>query len=190
MSTGFRSLRHRPGRAIPAIIVSIVLIGLGVGLTWVSVAKLVHGTWPGFAARLGEFVTGLTWQSPASFTTAGALVVIGIVLVVAAIIPGPRNGVFLTVPTPPVDPPTGHEEFMLTRKGLARLAASEADRVDGVSSVSATATEKRVRLTVTTSLRETAPLRDTVTRQVTARLDAVKLSRPPKVLATVRAKTE
>lgn len=189
------SLRRRPSRAVPAIIVSILLIALGVALTWVSIAKLVDGAWPTFLSGSRKFAADLTWQSNGGMIVAGIAVVVGIVLLLAAIIPGRRNAVFLT----PVDAAQGDaapateraartEEFILTRKAIARLAAAEADRVDGVSSVSATATARRVSLDVTTPLRDTAALKDQVIREVTARLGAVHLSPAPTVLASVTTK--
>lgn len=194
------SLRRRPSRAVPAIIVSILLIALGVALTWVSIAKLVDGSWPTFLSGSRKFAADLTWQSNGGMIVAGIAVVVGIVLLLTAIIPGRRNAVFLT----PVDAAQGDaaqgdaapateraartEEFILTRKAIARLAAAEADRVDGVSSVSATATARRVSLDVTTPLRDTAALKDQVIREVTARLGAVHLSPAPTVLASVTTK--
>lgn len=188
-----RSLRHRPGRTIPAIIVSIVLVALGVALTWVSIFRLVNGAWPVWLARPRASVTDLTWHSVGGWTIAALAAIIGIVLLLTAIIPGRRNAVFVTPNTRSDDaatdtPSPAGEEFILTRKAIARLAVSQADRVDGVSSVSAAATEKRVTLHATTTLQETTRLRDQVVHEVTDRLGAVNLSPTPKVSVTVTTK--
>ena len=41
-----RSLRRRPSRTIPATVVAVVLLALGVATAIAAISRLVQGSWP------------------------------------------------------------------------------------------------------------------------------------------------
>ncbi|WGW11726.1 DUF6286 domain-containing protein [Saxibacter everestensis] len=189
-------LRRRPSRAIPAIIVSVIMILAGAGLAWMSIAKLVNGSWPVFLREPRNWLAELSWADPVGWAIGGAAALLGLVLILAALIPGQPNTVRVTHREPAdggsdvaSDGSTnGAEDFVLTRKAIARLAATQADQIDGVSAVSASASTSRVQLSISTPLYETRALHEQVVSEVSRRLSEVGLDPVPRVTATIRSK--
>ena len=76
---------------------------------------------------------------------------------------------------------------VMSRRAAARLAAATCEHIDGVSSASATASDKEVRVSVNTALRDTAELQHWVTDGVRSRLQASGLDPVPKVNVFIRS---
>ena len=85
-------------------------------------------------------------------------------------------------------PPVQEQETVMTRRAVAHLAKARCLQIDGVGSASATATTRRVHLSVTTYLHEPGDLRTRITDAVRARLEETGLSPVPQVTATVRSR--
>ena len=83
------ALRRRPARTVPATITAVVLLALGVGLVWAAVQRLVQGSWPTFADQTGAWVAALSWGTVWVLVISIAVAVLGLILLVAAIKPGP-----------------------------------------------------------------------------------------------------
>jgi hypothetical protein len=180
-----RRLRRRPSRTVPATVVALVLLALGVLTAVAAISRLVTGTWDARVTGPASAVVAQTWGSSVVLTVAVVALVIGLVLVVAGLKPGTYRSAQLSGPA-------GQEidqtDYVITNAAIARLAAGQADLVDGVDKVSASADGRRVRLRLTTSSEQTAQIRDRVVQRVTASLTATGLDPAPRVSATVHQK--
>ncbi|MET4093289.1 DUF6286 domain-containing protein [Arthrobacter sp. UYCu712] len=185
-------LRRRPSRTVPALIVGILLLAAGVALVWLTVARLVEGRWSALLQGVRDWLTALAWSSPAVWGIGVAAAVVGLVLLLCAFIPGGFTA--LTVRSAAdVDAADGQaqvqeRETVMTRRAVAHLAKVCCAQIDGVSSATATATNKRVHLNVKTSLRDTSDLHTRVTDGVRDRLNAIGLDPLPRVTTTVESK--
>ena len=184
------SLRHRPSRAVPSIIAGLLLLATGVALVWLAITRLVNGTWPALLQGPRDWLAVLVWNDPAVRQIGIAAVVAGVILLLCAIIPGGFNALTIddSASGPGGEaPPVKERETVMTRRAVAHLAKARCLQVDGVGSAAATASTRRVHLTVETSLHEPGDLRARITDTVRAGLEEAGLSPVPQVTATVRA---
>ncbi|WP_258805762.1 DUF6286 domain-containing protein [Pseudarthrobacter sp. NS4] len=182
-------LRHRPSRAVPALILGTLLLAAGVAMVWAALARLSTGSWPVFLAGPRNWLTGLTWNDPEVWAVGAASAVVGLVLLAAALVPGRFNALRLRVPGDEGQVPVaGTQEIVMTRRAVARYAATHCEDVDGVRSASATASARAVHLNVTTALQQTRELRGRVIAQVRAQLAGAGLNPVPKITVSVRSK--
>lgn len=194
------AMRRRPGRSGPAIITALLLLALGVALVWAAVIRLVDGTWPVFVTEPLAWLAGTSWDSPQGWTAAVVLLLLGGILLLCGLIPGEYSA--LPLRAKPVNMPglpgagesggvpsvRGGETVVMSRRAVARLAASTCHHIDGVSSASATASGRRVHLEVTTALHGTADLQHWVVDGVRSRLAATGLEPVPEVTASIRTR--
>lgn len=184
-------LRHRPSRAVPALIAGTLLLAAGAALVWLSVTRLVSGSWPTVLQGPSDWLAGLAWNDPAVRQIGIAAVVAGVILLLCAIIPGRYSA--LTIGDSGTGaregaPPVQEQETVMTRRAVAHLAKARCVQIDGVGTASATATTRRVHVNVTTFLHEPGDLRQRITDAVRARLEETGLSPVPQVTATVRSR--
>ncbi|MGF9664251.1 DUF6286 domain-containing protein [Arthrobacter crystallopoietes] len=182
------SLRHRPSRAVPALILGTLLLAAGAGLVWAAVTRMLTGWWPAFLAGPRDWLAGLTWNAPAVWAVGAIAAVLGVVLLLAALMPGRFNALPLGSPGDGSAQVEGTRETIMTRRAVARLAAAHCEHIDGVSSASATASTRAVHLNVATALHETAELRGRVIAAVNERLTGTGLDPVPKVTASIRSR--
>lgn len=184
-------LRRRPSRTIPALVVAVLLLAVGVASVWLAIARLIQGAWSTLLEGPRDWLAALTWDSPAVWGIGTAAVAVGLILLLCAVIPGGFTA--LTVRDASGEaggrkPQVYERETVMTRRAVAHVARAQCVQVDGVASASATATSKRVHLKVKTSLRDTRDLRARVIEGVRDRLDAIGLDPAPRVTATVESK--
>ncbi len=190
MSKNSRStkLRHRPSRSLAASIVAIVLLGLGIAAVWFSVVRLSTGAWPEFLTAPTQWLASLSWNSPGTWTGAIVAVVIGVILLLAALVPGKFNGMQLDMrPDAAHDDGGRATEVLLTSRAVSRLAAAHAGRMDGVVASKAKSKGNRVRLRVSTPLHQPGDLRQRVADSVRERLQSAGPTHNPKVGVRVRS---
>lgn len=180
-----RRLRRRPSRTVPATVVAVLLLALGVLTAIATISRLATGSWPTQVTGPASAVGALTWASSALLTAAVVAVVLGLVLLVAGLKPGAYRSTVLRGPS---GDPVEQTDYVISNAAVARLAAGRADLVDGVDKVSASADGRRVRLRLTTSSSQTTEIRDRVVRGVTESLTATGLDPAPRVSATVTTK--
>ena len=180
------ALRRRPARTVPATITALVLLALGAGLVWAAVQRLVQGSWPTFAEQPAAWAAAWTWGSFAVLVLSVAVTVIGLVLLVAAIKPGPPTAMVLDHGS--ADDAAGTStEVVMTRRSVAKLATARAGQIDGIDSVSSVAGARRVTVTVKTPSQQLGEIEQQVRDRVTGALQSAGLSPMPTVL--VRART-
>ncbi|MCQ1948675.1 MULTISPECIES: DUF6286 domain-containing protein [Arthrobacter] len=194
------SMRRRPSRSVPATISAIVMLALGVGLVWAAVARLIQGSWPAFVTEPVRWLSETGWDSTRGWTGAVVLLLIGVILLLCGMLPGDFSA--LPLRAKPVNMPglpgagesggvpsvRGGETVVMSRRAVARLAASTCDHIDGVASASATASSRKVHLDVTTALHGTTDLQHWVVDGVRSRLAATGLDPVPEVTATIRTR--
>jgi hypothetical protein len=179
------SLRRRPSRTIPAAIVAALLTAAGVAGVWASVERLATGSWPGWVGGVHLWATTQTFGSVIVIVISVAVALLGLVLLTTALRPGMPNA-YEIAPAAGIDGGPASTEFVMTRRAVATLATAHADLVDGVDSVSAAVTSRRVSLSVTTGSGKTDDIDRLVTTRVSEALTAVGLSPQPTVTTTVR----
>ena len=117
---------------------------------------------------------------------------VGLILLLCALVPGAFNA--LTVRNAAraasggdtdTEPGVYERETVVTRRAVAYLARAQCVQIDGVSTATATASNKRVHLKVKTSLRETEDLRTLITDAVQERLDTIGLDPVPRIFASI-----
>lgn len=193
-------LRHRPSRTVPALIVGILLLALGVALVWLSIARLANGSWPTVLHGPRDWLTNLRWDSPGVWGIGVAGIVVGLILLLCALVPGGYSALPIHRPgqRPGADDsgdaasaqeqePVRERETVMSRRAVARLAKAQCEQIDGVGSAAATATTKHVHLSVRTPLRDTGDLPARITDGVRHRLEAVGLDPLPRISATIRS---
>jgi hypothetical protein len=180
------TLRRRPARIVPAAVVGVVVLAVGVGLVWITVLRLLNGSWPTFLGAFHAWVAPLTWGAAMAITISLAAVVVGLILLICAWKPGQPNSAVLQADRSGAS--AGSTDFVMTRRSVARLATSYADQVDGVDSVSARVTARRVALTVKSPSEQRSQLAATVTGRVREALQRVGLQPMPKVTTIVHTR--
>lgn len=180
-----RRLRRRPSRTVPATIVALMLVAVGVLAVTAAIARLVNGTWPSQITGPARAVAVLTWGSATVIVAGVVLALIGLVLLVA----GLKLGAFKTAQlAAPAGGTVSETDYVISSRALARLAAARADTVDGVDKVSASASGRRVHVQVTTTSEQNTEIRDHVRQRVNDTLTAAGVQPAPRVTATVRTK--
>ncbi|MGO4230939.1 DUF6286 domain-containing protein [Arthrobacter sp. YAF34] len=184
-------LRHRPSRAVPSLIAGTLLLAVGVALVWLAIIRLVNGAWPALLHGPRDWLAALTWNDPALRQIGIAAVMAGVILLLCAIIPGGFSALTIDDSDSRAGdeaPPVQERETVMTRRAVARLAKARCLQIDGVGAATATATTRRVHLSVKTSLHDPGDLSTRIIEAVRARLEETGLSPVPQVTATVRSR--
>lgn len=184
-----RSLRRRPSRSIPASVVSLVILGVSVGLAWVAIARMMNGTWPTFLEPLRTWLGSARWDDGAVWAVGILMAVAGIVLLLCALIPGAYSVLRVDAPSSRgAIGSGGTQEIVIARRAVANLARSESEAIDGVEKATASAGDTRVHVSVTTPLRDPGAMRQQIVEAVSTRLRESGINPVPKVSATVVSK--
>ncbi|RKW69922.1 DUF6286 domain-containing protein [Galactobacter caseinivorans] len=186
--TSGRHPRHffyrRPSRVVPNALVALVLLVAGGLVSWAAIARLSTGTWQ---EPVGSWVTALRslrWQDTAVLWAAGALALIGVVLLLCVLVPGRRHNQLVTPALA-----DGAEET-LTLGALSAYVESALQQVDGVHQASARSRAGAVRASVRTPLRDRDALGKQATAAAQAAVDRLPLGRRTKVSVTVDVEGE
>ncbi len=180
------SLRRRPARTIPATVTALVLLGIGAALVWAAVERLARGSWPPFADQTAAWVAAWTWGSVVVLIASIAVAVIGLVLLIAAVKPGPATA--LTLHDGSSDGAGIPAEVVMTRRSVAKLATARAGQVDGVDSVSTVVGSRRVTVTVKTPSQRGQAIEQQVRERVAGALQGAGLTPMPAIV--IRARTQ
>lgn len=174
------SRAFRPRRLWPALVVSAVFAALGC-LVAIDVISMLAGhqlhVLPD--ARLIRWAGGTAWHDLPVRIIGGALVVVGMLLVGSAVLPGRTRLITLAGDDPTL-------VVGLTRGGLARAVRSAVTDVDGVDGAKVTVRRRRARVVARTPLREPKRLATEVRDAAVTRIEAFVPARPMKVTVRVR----
>ena len=181
------SLRRRPARTVPATITAVVLLALGVALVWAAAQRLAQGSWPVFADRTASWMATLTWGDVWVLILSIGVAVLGLILLVAAIKPGPPTAMTLDSGSS-ADTADASTEAVMTRRSVAKLASARAAQVDGVDSESTDVGARKVTVTVKTPSQQRSEIDQQVRDRVAGALQSAGLAPMPAVV--VRARTQ
>lgn len=175
--------RVRPARRVTAAVLAAIVLG-GAGATVaVDVVRVRLGMsawiWPhhAIATRLSD----QHWDDTVILAVAGAIVVIGLVLLATAARPGRRADVPLATHDPGV-------RAALTPRSLSRTVTAATLDVDGVHHVQVTARRRSLSVRADSILRDPAGLSEQVSAAVERRLAELDLAHPPAIRVRVRRK--
>ncbi len=175
-------MNRRPRRVVPATLTALVVVALGVWLATAAIGSQL-GTDPTRSLTpLGERLAASPWSDPGVLTVAVVLAVLGLVLLLAALLPG-RHVVLALDGGAGAGSPGGDggTSAGITRRSIRRAVQDAAHDVDGVSSATAAVSGRRVDVRAQSSLRDATGLRERVEQAVGARLDGIPLSRRPRL---------
>lgn len=181
-----KRLRRRPSRTVPATIVAVGLLALGVLAAIAAVGRLVTGAWPRAVTDAAGAVSDYTWATPAVIVAGGVAALLGLILVIAALTPGRYRVAELHLAD--ADTTVRDTDYVISTRALARLAAAKADQVDGVDRVAASASGRRVHVRITTTSEQGMQIRERVLSAVTDALSATGVQPMPRITAVVRTK--
>ena len=181
------ALRRRPARTVPATITAVALLALGVGLVWAAAQRLVQGSWPGFADQTAAWVAALSWGNVWVLLLSIAVAVLGLILLIAAIKPGPPTAMIVDSGSS-ADAAGASTEVVMTRRSVAKLATARAGQVDGVDSVSSVVGARKITVAVKTPSQQRGEIEQQVRDRVTSALQSAGLAPMPTVV--VRARTQ
>nr|WP_269437222.1 DUF6286 domain-containing protein [Arthrobacter caoxuetaonis] len=111
-------------------------------------------------------------------------------MLLAGVLPGRFHALSVRVPDAggsSAHSVSGEPEAVMSRRAVAQLAAATCEHIDGVSSASATATDREVRVTASTALHDTRDLHRWVGEGVRSRLEASGLDPVPGVKVFIRS---
>ncbi|WP_058235259.1 DUF6286 domain-containing protein [Devriesea agamarum] len=177
------SLLHRPYRSIPMIILGIILLLIGILVCAVSISMLSKTEIPSWITSLGDQIRALVIDSPAGWTIAIVLVCLGLICLLAGIIPGARSALELSAPD---HAPGQQREIVIPPRDLEQFASASAQSLDGVTSARATCRGRRMEIRVQTPLHESGDLGDRIQKRVQTRLDGLGLVSTPRVRVRIR----
>ncbi|SDH50294.1 hypothetical protein SAMN05216553_12519 [Lentzea fradiae] len=164
---------RRPRRVLPALLTALVLLAVSVVVA-VSAIQLALGEtpWLSYDAVAGR-LHGLTWSAREVAVAGGVAVAIGVLLFLAAVVPGRARTAALD------------DRTAVSVRGL-RNAVRLAAQVDGVESAVVKANRRRVKTVVRTRRAVVGGLGDTVRAAVEDRVGQFALARPPQVVVRVK----
>ncbi|MGP9693768.1 DUF6286 domain-containing protein [Brachybacterium sp. AOP25-B2-12] len=147
MSTAHPSFRHRPRRGVPALILGLVLLAGGATALWLLGSFALDGAWPAQVSAAVRTVGATALSDPTVLAVGIALGIIGLVLLLAGIIPGsPGQAVVRDAG----DPASTPGETVIAHRDLARRIRARLSQVDGVSAARVDVTGRSVRAAVST----------------------------------------
>lgn len=170
----------RPRRSWPAVITGLLVLALAV----VSAAEVIAAL-SGSPLRLipvgaaTEYATTATWSEPSVQIASAVLAFIGLALIVLALVPGKGRWMALRTDDPAL-------VVGLTRSALRRAVASAAHGVGGVDGVNVSVRGNRMKVHVTTGLRDSEGLPAEVTAAVQRRLEELAPLRNMRIHTYVR----
>ena len=165
------TIRRRPTRSIPAIIVALVLLAVAIGAVWAGITALTGGSTG--VIESATVAAGTPWSAQAAFIPSIAVAIIGLVLILTALVPGHHDAHLVDHP--------GTAEAALTRRGLRTYLDDQASDVDGVDSARTTVKGRKTDVRVGTYALDHRAVGSDVRRTLQGRTDALNLKHAPRV---------
>jgi hypothetical protein len=170
----------RRRRVLPAVVVAVVLGGLGATVATDVVAVQTENRsliWP--FLRIARDLRTAHWSQTPVVVTAAVGAAVGLLLVLLAVVPGRRK--IVAVESGSADVVVG-----IPARSVRRALTSAARNVDGVGRAEVDYGRRRATVAVTSPLRDPGPLADDVRDALRARLRQFALQRPPEIRVRVR----
>lgn len=170
-------MRRRPRRGIPATMTAVVLLAACVTVAVVATQTLLgEQPWLSYRAAVAA-LHDMRWQDAVPAIIGGASALVGLLLVLAAVLPG----------TPTVLPLAGDLDSGVSRRSYRSTLRAAASTVDGVSGVRLTVNTRTAAVRVNTNRTNLDGLADAVRDAVGRRLDQIRPVPRPAVKVKVHA---
>ncbi|WP_018332693.1 DUF6286 domain-containing protein [Actinomycetospora chiangmaiensis] len=188
-------MTRRPRRTLPAFLVALVLLALG-ALAATSAIQTLLGRTPVVSLdAVPSALAGVAWESSIVLIVAGVAALVGLVLLLAAILPGPSHVLpVTTTPAPATGGDAGDwgpwsgggvEAAGWHRNDLGQRLRRRAQTVEGVSGATAKVRRRSVKVVARTHRATTGELREAVESALSTDLDTLGLTRPPRLRVSV-----
>jgi hypothetical protein len=184
MSRRHPALRPRRPRRIPATITAAIVLVIGGLSAAIGIDRLGTGTPLTAATRGLNWLAGLSWSGPVMLAASSVAVVLGVVLVVCAIVPGKRKATGLPISVS-ADPAPADSEAAIPHRALGQLIAARAQSLNGIDRVRVDATEHRVRVRANTPTRYVQQVSDDLQHNVADTLSSMGIRRQPRIKVQV-----
>jgi uncharacterized protein DUF6286 len=172
-------VKRRPRRGVPAVLTALVLLAV-CALVTVAAIQMIIGVSPLVDYRsVAATLHGTRWDDLGTALAGGVLALAGLVLLLAAFLPG----------APTVLPLSGDPAGMdsgATRRGLRSTLRAAASTVDGVSAAKLRLRRRRIVAVVRTNRTTTTGLDHAVTAAIEHRLDQIGLDTRPTLIVRVQ----
>lgn len=179
-------MMRRPRRSVPATVLALVLLGAAVVAAIVAIRSLL-GLSPLVSGQaVTTFLADRTWNDPVTITAGVIAAVIGLLLLAAAVLPGPPTVLSLSGDADGAG--QDHTDAGVSRRSLRSDLAATAAMADGVSRTRLRVRRRHVMTTVSTPAAATDGIPEQVRSLLSERLDEIHLARP--LTVRVRASTE
>ncbi|WP_116050163.1 DUF6286 domain-containing protein [Amycolatopsis palatopharyngis] len=173
---------RRPRRSVPAIAVSLILLGV-CALVATSAIQLLLGEQPLLSYdKAANSLHELAWNEIPVAIAGGTVAALGLVLVLFALLPG------RPVVLPLADGDGSAVDSGTTRRGLRADLRSTAAAVDGVSGAKLRLRRGRASVRVTTNRTTSDGLAEAVRGAIEQRLDDIAPARRPKLRVRVSSR--
>ncbi|RDG34526.1 DUF6286 domain-containing protein [Streptomyces corynorhini] len=170
-------MKRRPRRSAPATLTALALLAACTVVAVVAVQMIAGQTpWISYGAVAGD-LRAAHWNDRAPAVAGGIAALIGLIMVMAAVLPG----------RPTVLPLAGELDSGASWRGLRSTLRTAAADVDGVNRVTLRLRRRRVAARVRTDRTNTEGLADAVRTALEQRLDQIDPARRPDVKVTLRA---
>lgn len=188
-------MTRRPRRTLPALLVALVLLALG-ALAATSAIQTLLGRTPVVSLdAVPAALSGVAWESGIVLIVAGVAAVVGLVLLGAAILPGPSHVLPLTT-SPAAGGDAGDDQWGpwsgggveaagWHRHDLGQRLRRRAGDVEGVTGATAKVRRRSIKVVARTHRGSTEDLRAAVTSALSTDLDSLGLARRPRLRVSV-----
>lgn len=176
MSAHTPSLRRRPARVIPAVLVCLVVLIAAGYLVWAIIVRLAQGAWPAPLATGVPELLATRLSHPGVLTAAIIAAVVGLVLILCAVVPGRYRSRSLHISE---DLHAGAQQTVLTHRGLGNILRARTNRLDGVGAITTKITDRRATLIARTPLRETGEVTEKVRVTAEDTIRRIPFAQPP-----------
>lgn len=158
MKSPVPQLIRRPSRSVPSILLAVVLLAVGSLGVWMLGHRLFVGTWPESTVSTLTAIGSTNLGSAVAIIVAGVIAVFGVIMIIAALVPGLPDCV-------EVFPDTIPGQTVVRRRDLAKLFESQIEQIDGVHSVIVTTHRSRVDVVVRSLLDDLNPVHAAVSKK-------------------------
>lgn len=160
----------RRARTATLLTASLVLLCVSATSLVVCLIRVASGSWPSWAAGFLDSAKGTVWADHRVLGGAVVVAILGLLLLMAALIPGQRRTALLNW-----DSSDAHEEWVIENRGLAHLARYEAQRTDGVESASPVLRGRKMQISLSTPVHEASDISKSVQKNVQDALAVIPL---------------
>ncbi|SDT07484.1 DUF6286 domain-containing protein [Microlunatus soli] len=177
--------RHRPSRVVPATITALVLLAIGVAALVAAGYRLATGSPDRTTAVVLSWLSGLRWNDAVLLTAAVVAVVVGLILIIAALRPGRPDVLQLSADRIGAGS-VRRLDGVVPRRALARLINARVGSVDGVDRVQTSVDGRRIVIQARTATRYTEDVRQQIAAAVEHLLAETALEKSPRPRVVVR----